>query len=114
MFLLGDGQVQSAIHDQAVAIEKEKEMLDLINRVQMFQIASSKVNQNLLARKKLPVFNLQFMEALRGHGEDASSAGEIEELDSQHQFSAATGKAAAALTNSHTEQSVLQAQKSNQ
>ena len=37
-------------------------MLDLINRVQMFQIASSKVNQSLLQRKKLPVFNLQFTE----------------------------------------------------
>jgi len=37
-------------------------MLDLINRVQMFQIASSKVNQSLLQRKKSPVFNLQFTE----------------------------------------------------
>ena len=37
-------------------------MLDLINRVQMFQIASSKINQNLMQRKKNPVFNLQFTE----------------------------------------------------
>lgn len=29
---------------QSVEVDKEKEMLDLINRVQMFQIASSKVN----------------------------------------------------------------------
>lgn len=62
MYVLEDGHVQSAIHEQSMAIDKEKEMLDLINRVQMFQIASSKVNQNLLARKKNPVFNLQFME----------------------------------------------------
>ena len=46
------------------------QMLDLINRVQMFQIASSKVNQNLLQRKKNPVFNLQFMETFDGQEED--------------------------------------------
>ena len=28
----------------------------------MFQIASSKINQNLMQRKKNPVFNLQFTE----------------------------------------------------
>ena len=52
--------------DQTMAsqIEQDKEvqMLDLINRVQMFQIASSKINQNLMQRKKNPVFNLQFTE----------------------------------------------------
>lgn len=28
----------------------------------MFQIASNKVNQNLMYRKKQPIFNLQFQE----------------------------------------------------
>ena len=43
---------------QTIEQDKEMQMLDLINRVQMFQIASSKINQNLLQRKKNPVFNL--------------------------------------------------------
>ena len=51
-------------------MDKEKEMLDLINRVQMFQIASSKVNQNLMQRKKNPVFNLQFTETFDGQVDD--------------------------------------------
>ena len=46
-------------------------MLDLINRVQMFQIASSRVNQNLLQRKKNPIFNLQFTETFEGQEEDS-------------------------------------------
>ena len=56
-------------------------MLDLINRVQMFQIASSKVNQNLLQRKKNPVFNLQFTETFEGQ-EDDKMASELDELES--------------------------------
>ena len=31
----------------------------------MFQIASSKINQSLLQRKKLPVFNLKFTETFQ-------------------------------------------------
>ena len=53
--------VDDELQAEAQAAEeqnKEMQMLDLINRVQMFQIASSKVNQNLLQRKKNPVFNL--------------------------------------------------------
>ena len=49
--------------------DKEAQMLDLINRVQMFQIASSRVNQSLLSRKKAPVFNLQFTEAFEQKGD---------------------------------------------
>lgn len=41
-------------------LEKEARMLDLINKVQMFQIATNKVNQNLCSRKLDPVFNLHF------------------------------------------------------
>jgi hypothetical protein len=33
-------------------------MLDLINKVQMFQIACNKVNKNLTKRKLKPVFDL--------------------------------------------------------
>ena len=57
-------------------------MLDLINRVQMFQIASSRVNQNLLLRKKQPVFNLQFTEAFDVHDEN-EQVQEIEKLSAQ-------------------------------
>ena len=39
-------------NESTAEVDKEAEMLDLINRVQMFQIASSRVNQNLLQRKK--------------------------------------------------------------
>ena len=57
-------------------------MLDLINRVQMFQIASSKVNQNLLQRKKSPVFNLQFTDAYND-GEVADNVTtEMDDLES--------------------------------
>ena len=61
--------------------EKEKEMLDLINRVQMFQIASSKVNQNLLQRKKNPVFNLQFTETFESQVDDNATT-DLEDLES--------------------------------
>ena len=64
MYVMDEEQHSVEVH--AVEHEKEKEMLDLINRVQMFQIASSKVNQHLLARKKSPVFNLQFTETFEG------------------------------------------------
>ena len=58
-------------------------MLDLINRVQMFQIASSRVNQNLLQRKKNPVFNLQFTEAFDGQDDaKVASDNEMDELAS--------------------------------
>ena len=62
---------------QVVEQDKEMQMLDLINRVQMFQIASSRVNQNLLQRKKLPVFNLQFTENFEGQDGEK----EISEMD---------------------------------
>ena len=57
-------------------------MLDLINRVQMFQIASSKVNQNLLQRKKNPVFNLQFTEPFEGQEEAENAETELDEIAS--------------------------------
>ena len=38
-------------------------MLDLINKVQMFQIAGSQVNRSLITKRKNPVFDLQFTEA---------------------------------------------------
>ena len=41
-------------------LEKESELLELINQVQMFQIAGSRVNQSLMNRKQKPVFNLSF------------------------------------------------------
>ena len=33
-------------------------MLDLVNKVEMFRIATEKVNMQLVAKKKLPVFKL--------------------------------------------------------
>ena len=60
-------------------MDKEAQMLDLINRVQMFQIASSRVNQNLLLRKKQPVFNLQFTEAFDARDHN-SQGDEIDKL----------------------------------
>ena len=38
-------------------------MLDLINRVQMFQIAGNRINRSLVQKKKQPVFDLQFTAA---------------------------------------------------
>ena len=65
--------------DQVAEQDKEMQMLDLINRVQMFQIASSRVNQNLLQRKKAPVFNLQFTENFEGQDaeKEASEMGDL-------------------------------------
>ena len=57
-------------------------MLDLINRVQMFQIASSKVNQNLLQRKKNPVFNLQFTETFEAQDDNNHAESELDEIAS--------------------------------
>jgi hypothetical protein len=37
-------------------------MLDLINRVQMFQIAAAKANHSLATKHKEPVFKLKFAE----------------------------------------------------
>lgn len=34
-------------------------MLDMINKVQMFQIACDKVNTSLVAKRKNPIFELQ-------------------------------------------------------
>ena len=48
----------------------------------MFQIASSRVNQNLLLRKKQPVFNLQFTEAFEVH-DDNEQVEEIDKLSAQ-------------------------------
>ena len=63
-------------------MDKEAQMLELINRVQMFQIASSRVNQNLLQRKKQPVFNLQFTEAFDAR-EMNDQGDEIDKLSQQ-------------------------------
>lgn len=63
--------------DETMVQDKETQMLDLINRVQMFQIASAKVNQNLMSRKKEPVFNLQFNETF----EENPKQSEIDMLD---------------------------------
>lgn len=38
--------------------QQEARMLDMINKIQMFQIAGDKVNSSLIHRKKNPVFNL--------------------------------------------------------
>jgi len=58
-------------------LDKEAKMLDLINKVQMFQIAGSKVNQMLMERKKDPVFNLQFTETFNvPESEMGSNAGD--------------------------------------
>lgn len=48
----------------------------------MFQIASSKVNQNLLQRKKNPVFNLQFTEPFEGQEDGNGVGSEMDELAS--------------------------------
>ena len=40
-------------------------MLDLINRVQMFQIAAAKANHSLLAKNKAPVFDLKFADSFQ-------------------------------------------------
>ena len=48
----------------------------------MFQIASSKVNQNLLQRKKNPVFNLQFTEPFEGQEAGNGVGSEMDELAS--------------------------------
>ena len=74
-----DDEVSVNVAAKVAEQDKEMQMLDLINRVQMFQIASSKVNQNLLQRKKLPVFNLQFTENF--DGQDAEK--EPSEMDDQ-------------------------------
>jgi hypothetical protein len=37
---------------------QEAQMLDMINKIQLFQIAGAKVNHALIHRKKSPVFNL--------------------------------------------------------
>jgi hypothetical protein len=38
--------------------------LELINKVQMFQVATSRVNQKLINRNKEPVFNLHITNEL--------------------------------------------------
>jgi hypothetical protein len=45
------------VQNQAEA-QQEARMLDMINKIQLFQIAGDKVNNQLLLRKKEPVFNL--------------------------------------------------------
>ena len=46
----------------------------------MFQIASSKINQNLLQRKKNAVFNLQFTETFEGQEDEGNMDGELNGL----------------------------------
>ena len=48
-----DDSIGGSPDPNIVQQEKEIQMLDLINRVQMFQIATSRVNHNLLSRKKI-------------------------------------------------------------
>ena len=38
--------------------EEKDEMLDLVNKVQMFRIAIKKINHNLEVKGKIPVFDL--------------------------------------------------------
>lgn len=38
--------------------ENKDHMLDLVNKVEMFRIVTQKVNTQLMAKKKPPVFNL--------------------------------------------------------
>ena len=38
--------------------EEKDEMLDLVNKVQMFRIAIKKINHNLEVKGKIPVFKL--------------------------------------------------------
>jgi len=57
-------------------LEKEARMLDLINKVQMFQIATNKVNQNLCGRKLDPVFNLHFTDANQNNSAQDGQASE--------------------------------------
>ena len=49
----------------------------------MFQIATSKINQNLVSRKKKPVFNLKFQETFENHPEDQISIDEGEDVKSE-------------------------------
>ena len=45
--------MQKEINDDLL---KETMLLDMLNKVQMFQIAGDKVNKQLIARKMSPVF----------------------------------------------------------
>ena len=53
-------------------------MLDMINKVQMFQIACNKVNKSLKYRKLDPVFNLH-IEKKNGAVADSKSKESIKE-----------------------------------
>jgi hypothetical protein len=59
-FMLENSAYESQIQDE---VQKETQMLDLINRVQMFQIAAAKANHSLLTKKKVPVFDLKFADS---------------------------------------------------
>ena len=76
-------------------------MLDLINRVQMFQIASSRVNQNLLQRKKNPVFNLQFTETFEGQDQEKAQS-DIDEIASMFGSDAGASKANISVHNAES------------
>lgn len=43
-------------------LQREARLLDMINKVQMFQIAGDKVNKSLQQRKLSPVFTLKINE----------------------------------------------------
>jgi hypothetical protein len=66
---------QSIIMDET---QKEGQMLDLINKVQMFQIAAAKANHSMVAKNKHPVFNLKFAESFK-QGQPTLDSG-IEDL----------------------------------
>jgi len=55
---VSDQDLRSAAHKTAASTGDGDQYLDLINKVQMFQIAVSKINHNLVARKKDPIFTL--------------------------------------------------------
>ena len=58
--LLENSAYESQIQDEAM---KETQMLDLINRVQMFQIAAAKANHSLVTKNKMAVFDLKFADS---------------------------------------------------
>ena len=79
-------QQESAVFDQQTEIGKESQMLDLINKVQMFQIAGSKANKSLEGRRKQPVFDLQFTAAFNqtGGGVSGQDAAAIDKTQLLH------------------------------
>lgn len=51
-------RIMDSLESKDDSLEREGQMLDMVNRVQMFQIAAAKANNSLVAKNKQPVFNL--------------------------------------------------------